>query len=143
MPDPSNNYWTAEIEQYHGASKRPPPAARQCGSAHRLRYLHHLRDVACHGFGLSNFSSAHERWKAQRRTETRSPKALNWSNQQVRPEMTVIIGLLQHRHLENTGKEISRAEVINALAAAGLPHLLEQTRAFAALPATEHAANNR
>jgi hypothetical protein len=38
--------------------------------------------------------------------------------------VTVIIGPLQYLHLENTGKEVSRSEAINALVAAGLPLLL-------------------
>ncbi|MFT6091693.1 hypothetical protein [Sulfitobacter sp.] len=138
MPDITHDYWNSEAKRYHGASKRPPAEARKCGDVHRQRYLRQLRKVANHGFGTQYFLPAYENWQTIRQTETGNPKALNWTNQQVRPEVTVIIGLLQNLHLENTGKEVSRAEVLNALVAEGLPNLLRHRGNFTQLPEVQH-----
>ena len=44
-----------------------------------------------------------------------------WTNIRARFEHLAVIEVLQKRHLEVTGKEISRAEVLAALMFAGLP----------------------
>jgi hypothetical protein len=43
----------------------------------------------------------------------------------VRLDHIALIDLLQRRHLNATGREIGRAEVLAALMAAGLPRLLD------------------
>jgi hypothetical protein len=43
-----------------------------------------------------------------------------WTSTRIRTDHLAVINLLQARHLNNTGKEISRAEVLAALMAAGL-----------------------
>lgn len=44
-------------------------------------------------------------------------------NISLRFDQIAVIDLLQHQHLENTGKEISRSEVVAALMAHGLDGL--------------------
>lgn len=127
IPSPQGN---TEPKPYHGSKSRPPVEARQCGERHRQRYIRHLRSVATYGFGTQQFFAAHEAWKTARTAQATSRNALQWSTQQVRPEVSVIIGILQDRHVENTGKEISRAEVTNALLAAGLLPLLKDNSDF-------------
>ncbi|MGX0975207.1 hypothetical protein ACSSVY_000909 [Roseovarius sp. MBR-51] len=47
-----------------------------------------------------------------------------WINISLRIDQIAVVGVLQKLHLKNTGKEISRAEVVAALMAAGLEAVL-------------------
>jgi len=49
-----------------------------------------------------------------------------WTSVRVRLDQVAILDLLRKRHLRNTGKEISRAEVLAALMSAGLGSVLER-----------------
>lgn len=49
-----------------------------------------------------------------------------WASIRARVDQVALLDLLRQRHLVNTGKELSRAEALAALMAAGLRTILEQ-----------------
>ena len=55
-----------------------------------------------------------------------------WTSTRIRIDHLAVINLLQARHLKNTGKEISRAEVLAALMAAGLEPVINDPQFSAA-----------
>lgn len=59
-----------------------------------------------------------------------------WTSTRIRNDHLAVISLLQTRHLKNTGKEISRAEVLAALMAAGLEPVINTLPFSPARPVT-------
>lgn len=49
-----------------------------------------------------------------------------WASIRARVDQVALLDLLRHRHLGNTGNELSRAEAMAALMAAGLRTVLDQ-----------------
>ena len=121
----------------HTATKRPQnQTARKKGEEARLRKTLRLRQVAFSVLGYSPVQGVLNDWSAQRRKATTRSNTASWASMRIRPEVVATVTLLQERHLTNTGKEISQSEVVCALIASGLPHLVN-SRDFAT-PSTNH-----
>lgn len=104
---------------------RPASAkARQKGAMERVRYTRGLRQTAFRVLGYQPTTNALNRWAAQRRKVTGSVNIAAWASMRTRPEVVATVAILQERHLTNTGKEVSQSEVVCALIASGLPHLI-------------------
>jgi hypothetical protein len=108
-----------------GVYTRPArTAATNVGDVNRRRFHKALRSLV---FDLI----PHMEWLVASETTTSGLKARPWSDRpawavlRVRLDHIALLDLLQRRHLNNTGKEVSRAEVLAALMAAGLPRLID------------------
>lgn len=104
-----------ETKQPNGAENRPGALARSVGAKKRRRFNDALSATASALLGHNEFR------KALSAVKTTIP---NWVIVRLRPEVMATVKKLQQKHLDTTGKEISKPEVIAALALAGLPHVL-------------------
>lgn len=106
-------------------SNRPASAkTRQKGAMARVRFTRGLRQSAIRVLGYQPTTNALNRWAAQRHKATGTSNIAAWANMRTRPEVVATVAILQERHLTNTGKEVSQSEVVCALIATGLPHII-------------------
>lgn len=125
-----NEYYDTETKRYGEVANRPPAEDRYIGREHRRHYLRILRNAASYTFGMLHFFSANEAWKNDRSDQAKAKTGMPWSTLQVRPEVVIVLKMLQARHIENTDKEISQSEALNALMAVGLSTLIKDNKAF-------------
>lgn len=118
--------------KFHGAASRPPAKARSCGNAYRTRFHRGLREQLSNLLTPAEVSAERASFTAARTAQNAAPIAARWGSLQVRHEVLVSINILRRRHLANTGKEISSAEVVNALMLVGLEGMTRDGGTFAA-----------
>ncbi|RBW55569.1 hypothetical protein DS909_10715 [Phaeobacter gallaeciensis] len=117
----------------HTAAQRPQiKTARSKGEVARIAKTRWLRRVSHMVLGFAPVEGALRDWMALRRKNTSNATVAPWASVRIRPEVVVTVRLLQERHLARTGKEISQSEVVCALVARGLPHLVKDS-AFKAI----------
>ena len=90
------------------------------GADKRIRFTRDLRQTGYGVFGYMQFQSALDSWRNEQFERTGNENPHPWVSMRVRPEVTATLVLLQKQHLATTGKEISQAEVLSALVAAGV-----------------------
>lgn len=97
--------------------------ATALGERNRARWTHHLRKKLFALVPTKEFMAAEE---GATNTARKMPwdERPRWVSIQIRIDQMAVIEVLQARHLQATGKEISRAEVLAALMAEGLGHIL-------------------
>lgn len=105
--------------------------ATAVGDRNRTRWSRHLRRRLCELLPPTEFLAAEEGEIAEAiRRQRNGPHGAPWYDRpkwlttRIRTEQTTAIRMLQKRHLKTTGKEISRAEVLAALMAAGLETII-------------------
>ncbi|MEL6596285.1 MAG: hypothetical protein AAFQ47_10135 [Pseudomonadota bacterium] len=106
--------------------------ATSIGDRNRRRYSRHLRRRIFDLLRPIDFMVAEETVISdaahrQRNSSRDDPwqDRPKWVTTRIRTDQMALIGLLQKRHLKSTGKEISKAEVLAALMATGLEHVLD------------------
>ncbi|TMV08532.1 hypothetical protein FGK63_05235 [Ruegeria sediminis] len=98
--------------------------ATAVGEKNRLRWNRQLRKKVFHLIKAMDFMLAEETATSNARKYPWDDRP-TWVTTRIRIDQLAILELLQKRHLETTGKEISRAEVLAALMAAGLEHVVK------------------
>ena len=120
--------------------------ATSVGDRNRTRWSRNLRK---HVFNLLKpidfmteeetcINSAVQRQRTQTRNAVWQDRP-TWVTTRIRTDQMAILNLLQKRHLKATGKEISKAEVLAALMAAGLEPILNHPD-FGGIPSADTAA---
>lgn len=105
--------------------------ATALGNRNRGRWTLHLRKRLLALVPLAE-ANATETGGAVKGRKTSLVERSQWTSTRIRDEHLAVINLLQARHLRNTGKEISRAEVLAALMAAGLEPVINNAQFSAA-----------
>jgi hypothetical protein len=100
--------------------------SRNLGKEGRTKFRRRLIYAACRAFGYLRFAQARDAWVLKRHKTKQKLQQTSWASTRVRPEIVAVANILCEFHLSNTGKELSQAEAINAIAAAGLEVLLRQ-----------------
>lgn len=105
--------------------------ATAVGDRNRRRWSRHLRERLAALVATSEFLAAEEGFTLdaihrQRAAPRNSPwqDRPTWTTARIRIDQLATLSVLQMRHLEATGKEISRAEVLAALMATGLENII-------------------
>lgn len=101
--------------------------ASTVGTRNRSRWSRLLRKELFTVFTPTEFMAAEEGATNATARRTKSYDRPRWSTVRVRVDQLAAIELLQQRHLEVTGKEISRAEVLAALMTAGLKTIADHS----------------
>ncbi|WP_270725876.1 hypothetical protein [Shimia sp. Alg240-R146] len=99
---------------YYTTQHRPNTEARKLPAGGRTYYLRCLRST-CEGFFGRAFSATLAPLKADRMEASGRSHAALWSVLRIRPEVVTAVDMLKARYLANTGREVSQAEVLNAL----------------------------
>lgn len=100
-------------------------SAASLGQQARTRWSTALRKKASHLLMPIEFMAAAVAIEKATRSRPGYQRAA-WTSVRTRIDQVAVLEVLRQRHLTNTGKEISRAETLAALMAAGLPVVLEQ-----------------
>jgi len=114
------------------AYKRPSKTkASALGDRNRQRWARHLRQkisalVSANDLMLARETANTDAVQQQRGQPRHYPwfDRPRWASVRIRVDQMAIVEMLQRRHLKATEKEISRAEVLAALMAAGLETIL-------------------
>ncbi|SEM33732.1 hypothetical protein SAMN05443999_12110 [Roseovarius azorensis] len=102
---------------------RPVKTAAASIGERRMHWTRFLRKEALYRLPSAEFLAAEEGLASATRSRRGQNKAA-WINTSLRIDQIAVVEVLQKLHLQNTGKEISRAEVLAALMAAGLGAVL-------------------
>ena len=98
-----------ETKHNNGADTRPQdPNARKLGADRRRKYINHLNHLMKRHFTAADLEYPDKDWVVT----------------QLRCETVALVNALRANHLVNTGKEISKAEVVNALVIHGFSSLI-------------------
>lgn len=100
-------------------------SASAVGERNRTRWSRLLRKKLFEVFPTVEIMAAEESAVNAALGKRRTSERPNWTTVRVRIDQSAALGMLQERHLEATGKEISRAEALAALMAAGLSAVLQ------------------
>ena len=98
--------------------------ASKLGERRRHYWSRLLREKALWFLPIIDMMTAEETHTKIARSRRGQNKAA-WINISLRIDQIAVVEVLQKLHLRNTGKEISRAEVLAALMAAGLETVLD------------------
>lgn len=108
--------------------------AAAVGERNRARWTRHLRKRVFTLVDATEVMVAEEASSLDAiRRQMKGPRNLPWADRprwatlQIRIDQMAVIEMLQARHLKVTGKEISKAEVLAALMAEGLPSIINHT----------------
>lgn len=97
--------------------------AAKLGERRRHQWSDLLRQRSLCALPVVDLKAAEETHASIARSRRGQNKAA-WINTSLRVDQIAVVEVLQKLHLENTGKEISRAEVLAALMAAGLQSIV-------------------